>query len=153
MRTLVVYDSKFGNTEQLARGIARRLEALGPVEVRAVGAAYPQLADRVDLLVLGGPTEGHGMSSHMRAFTDTLAASSLSGTRVAVFDTRFRMPTVLTGSAAKRIARRLRRVGVPLVAPPESFFVTRKGEPRLEEGERERAETWADAVKASVLPV
>ena len=153
MRTLVVYDSKFGNTEQLARGIARRLEALGPVEARAVDGAYPRLAERVNLLVLGGPTEGHGMSSRMRAFTDTFAASSLAGTRVAVFDTRFRMSPLLTGSAAKRIARRLRLLGVPLVTPPESFFVTRKGEPQLEQGERERAETWADTLKASVLPV
>ena len=106
MNTLVVYDSTFGNTEQLARAIAGRLGALGPVGVRAVGATTPRITGQVDLLVIGGPTQGHGMSSQMRAFTDSLEGGSLQGTRGAVFDTRLRMPALLTGSAAKRIARR-----------------------------------------------
>ena len=153
MNTVVAYDSAFGNTEQIARAIARRLEALGPVEVRAVGGAYPRLAGGADLLVIGAPTQSHGMTPQMRTFTDTLTADVLACTRVAVFDTRFRMSAFLTGSAAKRIAGRLRGQGILPVTPPESFFVTRKGEPQLEQGELERAERWADALKVSVLPV
>jgi hypothetical protein len=41
----------------------------------------------------------------------------------AAFDTRFGKPRWLTGSSALRIARRLRRSGWLLVAPPECFFV------------------------------
>jgi hypothetical protein len=41
----------------------------------------------------------------------------------AAFDTRFGKPRWLTGSSALRIARRLRRSGWRLVAPPECFLV------------------------------
>ena len=153
MNILVAYDSKFGNTEKLAHAIGTELGALGPVEVRPVGGADAQLAGPVDLLVLGGPTEAHGMTSGVRAFIDAMGTTNRTGARTAVFDTRFRLPPVLTGSAAKRIARRLRRLDASLVAPPESFFVTRKGEPQLEEGELKRARAWAATLRASVLTV
>jgi hypothetical protein len=60
----------------------------------------------------------------------------------AAFDTRFGKPRWLTGSAALRIARRLRRSGYRLVAPPESFFVLHTEGP-LREGEEDRARMWA----------
>jgi flavodoxin len=153
MNTVVAYDSAYGNTEKVARAMARRLQALGPVEVRAVGGAFQRLGGRVDLLLIGGPTQGYGMSPEMRAFTETFTADALAGARVAVFDTRFRMPAFLTGSAARRIASRLRRQGILPVTPPESFFVTRTAKPQLEPGELERAEAWAEALKSCVLPV
>jgi hypothetical protein len=57
------------------------------------------------------------------------------------FDTRLRWPEWLSGSAGARITDRLYRLGAKVVAPEESFFVTRK--PELEAGELERAATWA----------
>ena len=150
MKTLVVYDSKFGNTEKLARVIGEELEALGPVQVRPVGSAHLRLAEAMDLLVVGGPTEFHGMTPEMRVFTEAVGTTR-ARIRATAFDTRYRMSTLLTGSAAARIARRLRRLGLTLIAPPESFFVTREGEPRLEDGEIERAREWATSISANVL--
>jgi hypothetical protein len=57
------------------------------------------------------------------------------------FDTRLRLPRCLSGSAASGIGRKLRHAGARVVAPGESFFVTRA--PALEEGEVERAAAWA----------
>jgi uncharacterized protein (DUF2384 family) len=76
---------------------------------------------------------------------------------VAAFDTRYRMSQFLSGSAAVRIASRLKRAGAWLVVPPESFFIERdvspKGEKRrhemerLEPGEEERAAEWAAIIR------
>jgi hypothetical protein len=66
----------------------------------------------------------------------------LRGLAGACFDTRFRLPRFMTGSAAKVMAEKLREKGVSLLAEPESFFV--KGtEGPLRDGELERASTWA----------
>jgi flavodoxin len=66
MRALIVYESMFGNTRQIAEAVAEGLRAghdAAPVEVGLVevGEAPATVAD-VDLLVVGGPTHALGMS-------------------------------------------------------------------------------------------
>jgi hypothetical protein len=61
-------------------------------------------------------------------------------TATAAFDTRFDKPRWLTGSAAKKIARRFTKKGHPVLAS-HSFFVKATGGP-LAEGERDRAVAW-----------
>ncbi len=145
MESLVVYDSKFGNTKKVAEAIADGLRTHGPVRLLSLDTILPQNLGRVDLLFVGGPTHAHGMSARIRQFTDALETRSAMGMVAATFDTRFRMPALISGSAAKTIARRLRRAGIRVSAPPESFFVT-GGVPELEEGETERAAVWATSV-------
>jgi hypothetical protein len=68
--------------------------------------------------------------------------------RGAAFDTRAAKPAMLTGSAARGIARRMRRMGY-VVAGEESFMVEGTDGP-LREGELERARAWgASLVGAS----
>jgi hypothetical protein len=62
-------------------------------------------------------------------------------TKAAAFDTRIDMSSVLTGRAAKGIARLLHQHGLELAAEPESFLVTKQQ--RLVPGETERAQRWA----------
>jgi hypothetical protein len=50
-----------------------------------------------------------------------------------------------SGSAASRIASKLKRTGASLILPPESFFVAEREGP-LEEGELERAARWAEGI-------
>ncbi len=156
MKTVVIYDSRFGNTEHLAEVIARRLGADEPLWA-ADGAARAALQQRNwDLLVIGGPTQNHAASLTMRALLEGLPRGALHDKHVAVFDTRYRMARFLTGSAAGWIAARLGRAGATLVVAPESFFVEqdtppvgakrRHGQERLEAGEEERAQIWASGV-------
>lgn len=152
MKTLVLYDSTFGNTAQIAAAIARGAAEHGTVTVKRAADVTDPLAEQPNLVVVGGPTERHGMSSGLRAFIDGLAAGSLRDVHAVTFDTRYRMATLLSGSAAKDAAGRLRRSACWLIAPPESFFVTRNGSPKnttLEPGELVRAENWG-RVMASV---
>jgi flavodoxin len=142
MEILIVYDSKFGNTRKLSEAIAEALVPYGNVRVHGLDDLLPDDFGPTDLLIVGGPTQRHGMSARMRQFTDALATAG-TGMVAAVFDTRYRMPTLISGSAARGIAKRLRLAGIHVLTPPESFFVSRGPVPQLEEGEAERAASWA----------
>lgn len=140
MRIAVVYGSRSGNTRLIAGTIAEALRSRGEVELLAVEEAG--LPTGTELLIVGGPTEGHGMTPVMKGFLDGLPR--LQDVQVAAFDTRLKWPIWLSGSAARGIAERLQGLGGVLVAPPESFLVTK--EPKLYAGEVERARAWALAL-------
>jgi hypothetical protein len=165
MRALVVYESMFGNTEAVAQAIAGGiLESMG-VELVEVGGAPAVVPQDVTLLVVGGPTHAFGMSrpaSRLEAARHVSAVISLergirewledlpvrtTATLATVFDTR--ALSRVTGSAARAASRRLDRLDYPLVAPPESFRVTRVAGP-LVDGELDRARAWGKALGAAV---
>ena len=142
MRILVIYDSQYGNTEQIARTVAAAWREAGEVQIIKADRARPFHLSEADLLAIGGPTQGHGLSSTMRGLVEHLPEGALEGVAAVAFDTRFRYPAWLTGSAAGKLAKALEGAGCTLVAPAESFFVARSEGP-LEAGEVERAEAWA----------
>jgi hypothetical protein len=172
MRSLVVYESMYGNTHVVAEAIGRGLATAGPVAVVPVGEATAERVAEADLLVVGGPTHAHAMSRELtrkgaiedardpekhltldpdaegpglREWFDELPVQV---PKAAAFDTRFHLSPLVTGRASKGIGKRLRRQGVALVAEPESFFVE-KGNV-LEEGEAIRAESWGVTLAALV---
>ena len=157
MNSLVVYATRTDNTRRVAAAIADALRTRGSVELVAAEAAPTALPHGTDLLVVGGPTEGHGMTDAIKRFLDVVDLTAIDGTAVAAFDTRLRWPKLLSGSAAEGIAERLRADGAEVIVPPESFIVTRK--PELEPGELERAAAWAATVadaterRKAALPV
>lgn len=156
MPTLVIFDSSFGNTARVAQAIASGVGTLGSVQVLAAAEATAGSLEGPDLLIVGGPTQRHRLSPALGLFLDALPRRSLRDIPAASFDTRYRILALLSGSAAKGAAGRLRKAGCRLVAPPESFFIERdrppKGEKRrhelegLEPGELERAREWGRAV-------
>jgi len=146
MNSLVIFASRTGNTRRVAEAIADGLRPHGSVTLLAVDDVPATFAG-TDLVVIGGPTEAHGMTPPLVDLLDRFAAA-LDGIAAAAFDTRLRWPLLLSGSAGARIAARLRRAGARVIAPAESFFVTRQ--PRLEEGELERATAWGATLAAAV---
>lgn len=165
MKALVVYESLYGNTAAIGEAIAAALRSHGmEAEARPVPQVQPADTAEVDLLVVGGPTHVHGMSrpatrkagatDEKNTFPEPTVTPGLrdwlvdlpsgGGRFAAAFDTRLDKPAVLTGSAAKGIARGLVHRGFSLIVERESFFVT--GENRLEEGQMERATTWGGAL-------
>lgn len=176
MKALVVYESAYGNTRAVAEAVAEGLRESAEVAVRAAGKAGPEEVAEAALLVVGGPTHVHGMASHrsmegaredarkhpdelhfegdvegpaLREWLDGLEPAGC--VRAAAFDTRIGKPQLVTGSAAKGIARRLERHGYELVAPPESFIVDGSAGP-LHEGELERAREWGRALAGAAVP-
>jgi flavodoxin len=146
MKAVVIYDSKFGNTEHIARAIAEKLGAGDPVAVVAASAASKYDLSEIDLLVVGGPTQGHGLSPALRDFLDRLPSETVRDVPSATFDTRLTWPRFLAGSAAGVAAKRLAQKGARLLVPAESFLVQGSEGP-LVRGELERARAWADQVR------
>lgn len=147
MKALVLYDTTFGNTEHIAEAITLALqEALQTrlVSVTEIGDLEAALTG-IDLLVVGGPTQRHGISDPLKAHLAQLGDRGLDGLRTAVFDTRLRGARLVTGSAAARLATLLRHHGAWVVVPPVSFLVGGREGP-LHDGELEHAREWARQV-------
>jgi flavodoxin len=150
MKSIVIYATRKGNTKRVAEAIAAGLRSASTVEVRDVADGAAPLTEEVDLLVIGGPTEGHGVTEPMVDFLDRLPASALVGRAAAAFDTRVRWPRFLSGSAAEGIRQRLEQAGVNRPVPTESFLVTMK--PEVEPDELERAHAWGAALATGMAP-
>ena len=155
MNALVLYDSKFGNTERIAETIALAFQEAVQTRLSAIEDVHDlaeTLAD-IDVLVIGGPTHVHGVSTPLRHMVESLGDDALKGVRTAAFDTRLHGMKVVTGSAAVRLGRLLRRRGAWLVVPPTSFIVEGREGP-LQPGEVEHANAWAaDVLRAVGLRV
>jgi flavodoxin len=146
MQTLVVYDSVHGNTrevaEEVARSLGRSLSDNGDVQLIHIHDFKMEYLADIDLLVLGAPVRRHDVSPAVEKFLEGLPACALHGLAVATFDTRYQVQAWLSGSAAGKMARLLRRLGARQVAQAESFRLDTKMGP-LSPGELERAEVWA----------
>ncbi len=127
-----------------------------------------------DLLVVGGPTHMHGLSSPAtRRMATQAAAKPASGLRLdpdacgpglgdwlkqdwlkglgggghalaAAFDTRFNGVAAFTGHAGRGIGRLLRRHGYHLIAAPQRFLIGHEN--TLLDGEASQARRWGAAL-------
>jgi flavodoxin len=152
MNTLIVYDSQYGNTERIVQAIAETMSAFGQSRAVRVNPTLPLELQGVDVLIAGCPTQGWRPTPVMSSLLQKGDAERLRGIAVACFDTRFRMPRWLTGSAARVMSRMVTKQGAALIMPPQSFFVQGREGPLLS-GELERARAWAQALaKAAHVP-
>ncbi len=143
MKALVVYESKYGNTEKIAGAIAGSI--LGDVKVMRSAEAGTALAG-IDLLIVGAPTHGGKPMPEMQMFLDHLPESSLKGVKTAAFDTRLKWKFLgRFGFAAGAIAAVLQAKGGSQIVPPEGFVVKRSKGP-LMDGELERAAEWGRTI-------
>ena len=152
MKTLIVYDSVFGNTEQIAQAISNSLSSKEHVETLRVNNVKIEKITGLDLLIVGSPTRGFRPTKAITNFLKRISTNDLKGVKVAAFDTRFSLSDIessvlrtivkMGGYAAKSIANRLKKNGGNLTVPPEGFLVTGEEGP-LKEGELERASDWA----------
>lgn len=168
MKALVVFESMFGSTHELANAIAGGLQEVFDAQVARVDLVTPEQVASADLLVVGGPTHAHTLSTEAsRHSAATMSADPEGDLRLeevsmteglrewfdslgaipalfAAFDTRSDMPRILSGAASKRIDRKLRKKGSVAVVPPESFLVARYA--GLEDGELDRGREWGKRV-------
>jgi flavodoxin len=148
MNSVVIYVSRYGNTRKIAEAIAGELRSYGTAQLFAADEAPAGLPEGTDLVVIGGPTEAHGMTKPLAEVFDHINPEALHGVAAAAFDTRLRWPRWLAGSAGAGAWERLHHAGAQMIAPAESFFVknvegAEKSEgPKLEPGELERAAQW-----------
>lgn len=153
MKSIVIYDSQFGNTEKIAREIAKILGTRA-VPVSELNSAQ---LEGIDLLVVGSPTQRLTATPDLIGWIDSLTPGALIGILGAAFDTRFTKDHInsikvlpffvrIFGYAAGPIAHRLRKKGAKIIADPEGFFALDTVGPLLE-GELVRARDWAAQLK------
>lgn len=160
MRALVVYESIFGNTRDVALAIADGLTARGAVvDLVTADSAPEDFPGRVDLLVVGSPTHAFSLPKNQtradaaRRSGGGPLVSNGDGVRewiervrldkgqpTATFDTKVERPK-LPGSAARAAARRLRDRGATIIGS-QTFHVLGTEGP-LTSGETVRARAWA----------
>lgn len=162
MKAMVIYDSQFGNTAQIAqaigRGLSDALASAPDVQVSRIAEVQPERLADLDILVVGSPTQKFRPTSATKEFLKRIANKSLKGVLVAAFDTRITEEEInshgvfakfvnIFGYAAQPIADDLQKKGGKPIAPPEGFYVGGTEGPLLE-GELERAEAWGRKIAA-----
>ena len=171
MRALVVYESMYGNTKRIADAVADGIARHMTVESIEVSLAPLSIEGDIDLLVVGGPTHIHGMTTPFTRAQAVKQATAhvvsegigirewLDGVRpigahtiAAAFDTRIKGAAILTGSAASGFRKMLRAAGFRVVAPPESFLIATRApqDDALLEGELEHARAWGSEIAATL---
>jgi len=155
MKTLVVYESFFGNTEKIARAIGAAL-GLADSDIVRVSDLKPGQMNGLELFIAGSPTRAFQPSPETKAFLNGLPSGALNGVKVAAFDTRAVMnektPGILRffaglfGYAAEPMAKKLIKKGGTQVLAPAGFFVLNSEGP-LKQGELERAAEWVKGIK------
>jgi flavodoxin I len=152
VKTILVYDSLYGNTEQIARAI----EAAIGMDIKVIRVSEVKASDLeyINLLIVGSPTQGAKPTSAIQEFINKIPGNSLVNVSVASFDTRISVKSGGIGTrliarmaggfgyAAGWIADNLKAKGGYIIKPPEGFIVNGVKGP-LKEKELERAAGWA----------
>lgn len=145
MKTLVVYDTYFGNTLKIADEIAKTLSK--DSKVTSVDSFHASDLKGINMLIVGSPILAWKPSEKTQKFLASLSPGQLNGIKATSFDTRVRL--FIHGDAAKTIANELIRAGAELVIEPKGFEVKGREGP-LFEGELEKARQWAMEIKTMI---
>ena len=150
MKYMVVYDSYFGNTKQIAQEIATVLDDCTCVRVTDIN-----ISEKIDLLIVGSPTRAFKATSSIQKFLKLLPSDIK---KVALFDTRIDVGTIGTGImrwmvgtmgyATNKMVKIVIKQKRKVIEPVEWFYVTDTEGP-LKDGEIEKAHRWAESLKKS----
>ena len=105
-KAIVIYDSKYGNTRQVAEGIAEGLMEVPGTEatVGHHGEVDAVQLEEFDAILVGSPNHLGTATGGIRRFIDGLGKLSPDGKLVAVFDTYINKDA---GKAVSRMEKRL----------------------------------------------
>ena len=164
LHALVVYESMFGNTEELAECVGEGLRLADvEVEVMEVGRAPMEIPDGTHVLIVGAPTHAFSLSRpstradavrqgapearQRLGVREWLAAVAPpeSGCSVATFDTRAAKVRRFPKAAGPRAAKLARRRGFSVLGKPAGFVVDDLKGP-LVDHETERAVEWGRSI-------
>ena len=147
---LVIYDSYFGNTEQVAKVIGESLGAL----VRKVDALQADDLKDLKILIVGSPTRAFNPTTAIKDFLKA-QKGKLADVKGGIFDTRIpidktdsgflKLMIRLFGYADTKMAKAFKKTGASLALEPTGFGVLDSEGP-LVEGELERAANWAKSL-------
>ncbi|MGE5382331.1 MAG: flavodoxin family protein [Omnitrophica WOR_2 bacterium] len=148
---VLIYDSLYGNTAQIAHKIAETVRIMGNelMEMRLNETNNRSVKD-ASIIIIGSPTQAFNASKAMIEFLDNLDADSVKDKKTVVFDTRLMLESINSkflrwlvnrgGYATSPMTKKLKKKGAVILGA-EGFLVTDREGP-LVEGEIERAGKW-----------
>jgi len=146
-RAVVIYDTKFGNTEKVARALAEGMKKHEVnVDCSKIDEVNISKLGDYDLLAVGGPTHAFGLSKPMKDFLKKLEKVNISGKRAFAFDTKLK--SRLAGSAGKRIEKKLKKLGMSIVKSHVSAIVKGGEGPLEDDAEETFQQIGADIAKS-----
>jgi flavodoxin len=129
MSAAVIYTTRFGTTERIAKSLEKGLEAANfATSCHEVRGVTPESLKEYDLVCVGGPTEVLTATKAMKDFLESAQRTYLGGRFAFAFDTK--LDSRFSGSAAKYIEHALDDLGMRIVAHRESAIVTTRKERR-----------------------
>lgn len=164
MSAVVLYESEFGATRQVAEAITAGFREVSHAALENVRDVVHPLLMSVDLLIVGAPTHVRSLPTdetrqsartwpdkpgstlrlephtELSGVREWLASAHLDDVTAVAFATRMEAPRALTGSATHAIERGLRHAGATIGNTSETFVVDKRG--RVLPDEILRATTW-----------
>ncbi len=147
MKTIVIFDSYFGNTEKVAKIVGNEMKA------RVVNVAEIAPKDLVEykLIIFGSPTRAFRPTEKISKFLGSLCSEHFVDKNFAVFDTRMEVDKInnaflsfmvkLFGYAARTMSKKIRKSSGKVIG--ENGFIVADTKGPLKIGEEERAINWA----------
>lgn len=147
MKSLIVYDTRYGSTEEIARAIAETLDRAGKAVVKRARETTADDVQSADCVVVGSPTHAWDMTPETKGLFERISWARYHDKAAAAFDTKLVQRSA--EGAAGKIARALRGAGLRVVAKPQSFFVAGPEGP-VAEGEIERARAFGEELARGI---
>jgi len=134
MKVLVAFDTKYGNTETVAKTIVEGIKSAEGIEVTLSNMKKVDFKklDGYDAILMGCPTHFGGPTRGAKKFIDKLGKLELKGKKIAVFDTYIKEDFE---KSVKKMEERIseRSPGLQLLLPGLSIQVEDMKGPILEE--------------------
>jgi len=146
MKSLIVYDSKHGNTEKIANMIMNGMKeggAAGTVAKRGDQCTADDFKG-VDVWVFGSPVHIGGPTGDAKKALRAAIGTGASGKKGTAFDTRFASAKGGKG-AAEKMSEKMAEAGMKIVAEPQWFIVEKTKGP-LAAGEEDRAKAMGKKI-------
>ena len=154
MRSMVIYDSAYGNTAQIAKTIAHVAGKFGEAKTVLATEFSVDIANHADVIFIGSPTQGGMPTKPIQAVISSLRQSNIGSVRIAAFDTRYaindhgfwlKLLMGVIGFAAPKIATAFKNKKSVITEPAAGFVVNDSKGP-LAPGEIQHAERWARTI-------
>jgi flavodoxin len=150
MKALIVYDTKFGMTEQVANAIMKGMKEGGISEVttKKVENVVPEDFSRSDTWIFGSPVHFSGATGDTKKALKVAIETGASGKKGTTFDTRY--AGFASKGAAMKMMGDMEEAGIKKVAEPQ-WFVVLKSKGPLAEGEEAKAIAFGKNIAKALL--
>ncbi len=154
MKSIVLFDSLYGNTKEIAKTISNELTKSSDTKLLSAQEISLDDLKNIDLLIVGSPTHGGTMKISLLEFLKQIPQDMIKGVKIATFDTRFlekdlnfalKLLVKTIGYASPKIQKLLISKGGEPITKPMGFIVKGKEGP-LAEKELEKSIEWIQQI-------